>query len=100
MCKDLFQQADAHLLIDEQIDIQGLSIYGSPWCPLFNNWAYMLPEEQLKWKFKHIPEDLDILITHTSPKGICDPDDYGSEELRKHLPNIDYFYLPLLRTEL
>ena len=89
MCKDLFQQADAHLLIDEQIDIQGLSIYGSPWCPLFNNWAYMLSEEQLKWKFKHIPEDLDILITHTPPKGICDPDGYGSEELRKHLPNIN-----------
>ena len=48
VCKDLFKWADAHLLIDEKIDINGLSIYGSPWSPFFNNWAFMLPEEQLK----------------------------------------------------
>ena len=88
-CKKLFQQADAHLLVDEQINIQGLSIYGSPWSPFFNNWAYMLPEEQLKWKFKHIPAKLDILVTHTPPKGICDPDGYGSEALRKRLNDIN-----------
>lgn len=89
VCKDLFKQADAHLLIDEKIDIHGLSIYGSPWSPFFNNWAYMLPEEQLKWKFKYIPDNLDILVTHTPPKGICDPNNYGSEALRKRLNDIN-----------
>lgn len=85
VCKDLFRQAGAHLLIDEATEVQGLSIYGSPWCPFFNNWAYMLPEEQLKWKFKHIPEKLDILITHTPPMGICDPTHYGSKYLYKEV---------------
>ena len=49
----------------------------------------MLPEEQLKWKFKAIPSNLDILITHTPPKGILDPTDYGSEALRKRLNDIN-----------
>jgi Icc-related predicted phosphoesterase len=49
----------------------------------------MLPEEQLKWKFKYIPDNLDILITHTPPKGILDPTDYGSETLRKRLNDIN-----------
>ena len=85
MVKDLFQQAGSHLLIDEQVIIEGISIYGSPWSPFFNNWAYMLPEEQLKWKFKHIPENLDILITHCPPDGICDPNNYGSKYLYKEV---------------
>lgn len=88
-CKDMFKKIDANLLIDEGIEIKGLSIYGSPWSPFFNNWAYMLPEEQLKWKFKFIPDKLDILITHTPPKGICDPTNYGSEALRKRLNDIN-----------
>lgn len=88
-CKDIFLQTGAHLLIDEKINIEGLSIYGTPWCPEFNNWAFMLPEEQLKWKFKYIPNNLDILITHTPPKGISDPTNYGSEALRKRLNDIN-----------
>lgn len=88
MCKDLFRQADAHLLIDESIELQGMSIYGTPWSTFFNNWAYMLPEEQLKWKFKAIPSKLDILVSHTPPKGICDPNGYGSESLRKILNDV------------
>lgn len=79
-CKDLFQQASANLLIDEEINIEGLRIYGSPWSPLFMNWAYMLSEEQLKLKFNNIPNNLDILITHTPPKGICD-NNLGSQAL-------------------
>lgn len=87
--KDIFKQADIHLLIDEGMEFQGLSIYGSPWTPLFHNWAYMLPEEQLKWKYKSIPNNVDILITHTPPKGILDPGNYGSEALRKRLNDIN-----------
>ena len=87
--KDIFLQADSHLLIDEEMDYQGLSIYGSPWSPKFYNWAYMLPEEQLKWKFKYIPEKVDVLVTHTPPKGILDPNSYGSEALRKRLNDVN-----------
>lgn len=90
LCKDLFKQADAHLLVDEKINIEGVSIYGTPWCTEFNGWAFMRPESELKEIYKRIPNNLDILVTHTPPMGICDPSNYGSDELRKRLNNVDY----------
>jgi predicted phosphodiesterase len=41
-------------------------VYGSPWQPEFYDWAFNLPRngEELKAKWKAIPEDTDILITH------------------------------------
>ena len=89
LCKEMFRENGAVLLIDEMIEVNGLKIYGTPWSPEFNNWAFMKPEKELKTIFKHIPANLDILITHTPPKGICDPNGYGSDELRKVLPNIN-----------
>lgn len=89
LCKDLFKDAGINLLIDEQINIEGVSIYGTPWCPFFNHWAFMKPDEDLKDIFKQIPNNLDVLVTHTPPMGICDPTNYGSESLRKQLPNIN-----------
>ena len=82
-CKELFAERGILLLIDELIEINGLKIYCTPWSPEFNNWAYMKEEKDLKPIFKQIPEGLDILVTHTPPRGICDPNGYGSEELRK-----------------
>jgi len=41
-------------------------IYGSPYQPLFHNWAFNLPRngEELKAKWDLIPTNTDILITH------------------------------------
>lgn len=80
LCKQLFEVNGINLLIDEEIEVNGLKIYGTPWSPFFNNWAFMLNEEELKKKFKHIPLNLDILITHTPPKGILD-NNLGSNAL-------------------
>lgn len=57
-------------LEDSQIEIYGIKIYGSPWQPEFGNWAFNLPrgEECLK-KWNQIPDDTDILLTHTPPIG-------------------------------
>ena len=88
ICKDLFKQINSHLLIDEQINIEGLSIYGSPWCPEFNNWAFMREEGGLDFIFSMIPKNLDILVTHTPPQGICDPTNYGSKSLLKHIKKV------------
>lgn len=88
LCKDLFKQADSHLLIDELVEIKGLLIYGSPWSPLFNNWAFMHAEEKLEPYFEAIPNKINILVTHTPPKGILDPTDYGSSALRDRLKEI------------
>ncbi len=49
-----------------------IKIYGSPWQPLFYNWAFNLTEEELAKKWEKIPEDVDILITHGPAYGYLD----------------------------
>ncbi|XP_026470380.1 metallophosphoesterase domain-containing protein 1-like [Ctenocephalides felis] len=60
-------------LEDKLIEVCGLKIYGSPWQPEFCKWAFNLPrgKECLK-KWNLIPENIDILITHTPPIGFGD----------------------------
>ena len=48
------------------------SIFGTPYCKEFGNWAFMLPDPELEEKYSEIPTNLDILITHDAPYGISD----------------------------
>lgn len=83
-------------LQDSFIEIEGLKIYGSPWQPRFFDWAFNLMRgAELAEKWKLIPSDADILITHGPPFGILDevPRKYwientGCEELRKKVEEI------------
>ena len=64
-------------LCDSGTEFNGLKIWGSPWTPYFSKvnpkcTAYMEPEELLVDHWKKIPEDTDILITHSPPYGILD----------------------------
>jgi Icc-related predicted phosphoesterase len=62
-----------HYLEDQEIVIDGIKFYGSPWQPEFHNWAFNLPRgPELAEKWKLIPDDTDILITHGPPKYMCD----------------------------
>lgn len=66
------------LLCDSGTEFQGLKIWGSPWslafeginphCKAFTKDT----EKELAEKWKLIPHDVDILITHTPPYGILD----------------------------
>jgi len=59
---------NAHILIDRMIEINGLKIYGTPWVPIISyRWAFEAESQKLTEKFNMIPENLDILITHTPP---------------------------------
>jgi hypothetical protein len=51
-----------------------IHIYGSPWQPKFNNWAFNLPHngEEMKAKWDVIPANTDILVTHGPPYGYLD----------------------------
>lgn len=55
-------------------DDSSVRLYGSPWQPDFNNWAFNLPRngEEMKGHWDSIPEDTDILITHGPPFGHLD----------------------------
>lgn len=60
-----------HFLINYDILIDGIRIYGSPYSPLYGNWAYMLNRARIKYVWEMITE-CDILITHGPPFGILD----------------------------
>lgn len=83
-------------LENESIDICGIKIYGTPWTPEFNNWAFGYERNSVRADaiISNIPRDTDILVTHGPPKDILDqcaykmnsyPDKAGCELLRHHI---------------
>lgn len=84
-------------LEDESIILEGIKIYGTPWCPSYFDWAYMKEDFELFDIFKNIDIDTEVLITHTPAYGILDYTDSncmaGSNTLRyrlTQLPNLKY----------
>jgi predicted phosphohydrolase len=60
-------------LQDAETKIDGVRIWGSPWQPAYNEWAFNLPRGPvLAERWQQIPEGIDILITHGPPRGIGD----------------------------
>lgn len=59
-------------LEDDLYDFNGIKVYGTPWCKIFGNWAFMKNEDSLKEVYSQIPEDVDILLTHDAPYGTSD----------------------------
>lgn len=63
----------AHYLEDAGITIDGVHFWGSPWQPVFFDWAFNLPRgEPLAEKWARIPDHTDVLITHGPPYTILD----------------------------
>jgi Icc-related predicted phosphoesterase len=50
------------------------SVWGTPYQPAFNDWAFNLPvnSKELQSKWYNIPVDTDLLITHNPPQSILD----------------------------
>jgi Icc-related predicted phosphoesterase len=59
-------------LEDNGIEIDGIYFYGSPVSKPFNNWAFNRPEEKLLQHWQAVPDNTDVLITHTPPYSIMD----------------------------
>jgi Icc-related predicted phosphoesterase len=70
---------NATYLEDSGCEIAGLKFYGSPWTPLFFDWAFMLSESELAAKWALIPSGLDVLITHGPPHGVLDLTNRGED---------------------
>ena len=65
--------SNATYLQDDLYWLNGISFYGSPWQPEFNDWAFNLPRgAALRKKWAMIPDGVDVLITHGPPFGILD----------------------------
>ncbi len=85
---------NATTLIDETIEIMGLKIHGTPYVPVFFDWAFMKPDLNLQKHWNLIPPKLDILITHGPPYSILDKNGggmmCGSQTLYKHIANMKF----------
>ena len=63
---------NAIYLEDSGVEFEGVKFYGAPWVPELRGWAYYQSGTSLKDRWAMIPEDADVLITHTPPYGILD----------------------------
>lgn len=99
-------------LCDSGTEFEGLKIWGSPWSLTFDGInpkcaSFTGTEKELQQKWDLIPEDTDILITHTPPNGILDAvQDYPRGKIincgavglrnmildRNRLPNLKYHF--------
>ena len=79
-----------YYLEDEGISIEGKTFWGSPWIPHFVGVFMKNRGEEIDERWSKIPLDLDVLITHTPPKGILDTTSRGNkvgcEALAERLP--------------
>ena len=77
-------------LEDSSCEVFNYKIYGSPWQPDFPEWAFYAAQgEEIHQKWKKIPDDVDILITHNPPFNIMDiciqKMHWGCKELLKEI---------------
>lgn len=85
-----------NILMNSDITLEGLKIWGSPVTPWFHNWAYNMGRgAEIKKVWDKIPSDTSIVVTHGPPYGILDivPRGYveehvGCEELMKRMLEI------------
>jgi Icc-related predicted phosphoesterase len=80
-------------LQDEAVTVEGIKIYGSPWQPVFFDWAFNLPRgPALAAKWALIPDDTQLLVTHGPPHGSLDRTHdgrlVGCEDLLKRVRQI------------
>ena len=70
---------NVHYLENSGLTVLGLNIYGTPWLPCrretlnkryYSN-AFERHSSVREPQFEHIPEGLDILMTHCPPKDVC-----------------------------
>lgn len=88
------QQLSVDLLIDQELIVDGLRFFGSPYTPQFGNWSFMYPRTTNRWE--NLPDDIDVFISHGPPYMILDnispleqyPQHVGCWDLANYLKRI------------
>ena len=70
--REIFKGSKIEYLENDGIELEGLKIFGTPWCHQFGRWAFMAEDEDLEDIYTDIPENVDILLTHDAPYGTSD----------------------------
>jgi Icc-related predicted phosphoesterase len=69
----LAERTESIYLEDSGVDIDGISIWGSPVTPWFHDWAFNRQRgEEIRRHWQMIPEGTDILMVHGPPYGHLD----------------------------
>jgi len=97
--RNIMSMRNVETLIDNSITLDNIKFYGTPQQPIFQNWAFNKTSEKLADYYAGIPNDTDVLITHTPPFWVLDRlingDNVGSLELaeavKKVQPKIHVF---------
>ncbi|RSL17694.1 Icc-related predicted phosphoesterase [Edaphobacter aggregans] len=81
---------NAHVLLDEGIEIEGLRFYGSPMTPLYGAAFGKSSPNDRERHWSKVPDDTHVLVTHGPPFGILDvspdqADRMGDPELRNRV---------------
>lgn len=98
MCNEYLDRPDIVYLNDSSFELNGIKIHGSPMSPRYGNWAFMAERgHEIKKHWDKIPNDTEILITHSPPATILDRvsrgESVGCEDLLEaigKLPNLKY----------
>ena len=61
-----------HFVVDEEREVLGVTVWFSPWSPTFFDWAFMADDDVLAEKYARIPDDIEVLVTHSPPFGAGD----------------------------
>ena len=71
---------DVTYLEDEEVTVEGLRIWGTPWQPWFHDWAFNLQRgAEMAAVWAKVPTGIDVLLTHGPPAGILDRTYRGEE---------------------
>ncbi|MFK7945701.1 MAG: metallophosphatase domain-containing protein [Paracoccaceae bacterium] len=68
---------NAIYLQDEAVTFRGLKFWGAPWVPVLSGHAFFADDAMLAAAWAGIPEDVNVLITHTPPAGVLDVSSAG-----------------------
>lgn len=101
LCKETKKLlSEAIYLEDSGVEILGKRFYGSPWSPEKSMTCFKLPRgPAMLEKWRQIPADIDVLITHTPPFGVLDRTKLGVNagcqdllgELKRIKPKVHVF---------
>lgn len=107
--RDMVTSQDGFIYLEnEEVVIDGLKFYGTPWTPWFHNWAFNArPDADVPFHpgargltevYSGIPEDVNVIICHGPAYDMCDRSNRGDErtgsmEMRHITSQLDHLRL-------
>src|ERR1700676_2872277 len=74
--RDTFQSLGIHYVCCNEIVLDGIRIWGAPYTPKFNDWAFNMHVNDLHLIWDMMPTGLDVLLTHGPAQFILDEGHY------------------------